>query len=105
MLKNDVSVSGRIQDISQNGVGILVPTPVFSGEAVEVRSKRLRLLAEVRHCRKHEDGYTLGLEFCHEILTSEIQSVRTQQTINPEPPQSYLEKLPTPLKSIRGGKR
>lgn len=105
VLEADTSVSGHILDISRNGVGILVPTAVAEGNVVEIRSKRLRILAEIRHCRESADGFSLGLEFCHEILSTEIQSVRTHQPIPPEPPASYLEKLPKQLKTIRGGRR
>jgi hypothetical protein len=94
VLKSDVVIVGRILDISQSGVGITVPEAVSIMDVVEVRSKRLRLLAEVRHCREIDGEHVLGLEFCNEILKSEIQSVRTQQTLAPEPPQSYLDKLP-----------
>lgn len=96
MLANGVSLNGRIENLSFTGAGIAVSVPVPDGETVEIRSARLRLLAGVHHCRRHGDGYLIGIEFCHEILISELQSVRKQQTITPEPPQSYMEKLPFP---------
>jgi hypothetical protein len=102
VLKNETRVEARIQDISRNGVGVFVAVPILAGEVVELHSERLSMLAEVRHLRQGDDGYILGLEFCHEILKSEIDSVRTQQPTPPEPSPSYLEKLARP-KSSRPG--
>jgi len=104
-LQNDIRIQGRIENISRNGMGLAIPLPVLSGEAVEIRSKHLRHLAEVRYCRRCGDRYLLGLEFCHEILNAEIKDVRTHQKTEPESPQSYLEKLPAPLPGTGGAGR
>ena len=60
---------GRLLDASATGLGLLVTVPIETGEEVRVRvrledsegrPRDVRVLAEVRSCRPHADGYMLG---------------------------------------------
>jgi len=65
--------SGRILDISSNGLRISTSAAVPVGSFLQLQFEDATIFAEVRYCLGHKHGYTIGV-FVEEILlgTSEL---------------------------------
>ena len=48
--------SGRVADVSRNGVGLELPAPLCPGSRVMVSWSRTCVFGDVRHCSKKSDG-------------------------------------------------
>jgi len=52
-----------LEDLSREGAGVSLESPIAPGETVELMAPGLRAQAVVRYCRVRENDRQLGLEF------------------------------------------
>jgi PilZ domain len=65
-------VQGRVVDISQSGLGLMLREAITPGTEVMVKMRDRAVCGEVRHCRPVEGGYRAGLEIS-EVLVRETR--------------------------------
>jgi hypothetical protein len=53
--------TGLLEDWSTSGVGITVNGPIPVGTSVKIRGRRRELVGSVRHCRREERDYFVGI--------------------------------------------
>jgi hypothetical protein len=48
-------LTGRLRDVSRNGLGLWVPESVIPGSILQIRLGTIFLMGEVRYCQKNEE--------------------------------------------------
>lgn len=119
------AIPGRLLDANAAGLGLLVTAPLEAGARVPVRlrledsegaDRDVRLVAEVRSCRPHEDGFTVGariaelapdarvalMEWCYVVCShQEVRGTRPGTRREPAAlPAAALQLVPQPAASI-----
>lgn len=119
------AIPGRLLDANAGGLGLLVTAPLEVGARVPVRlrledsegaDRDVRLVAEVRSCRPHEDGFTVGariaeldpdarvalMEWCYVVCShQEVRGTRPGTRRAPAAlPTAPLQLVPQPAASI-----
>lgn len=56
-----------LEDLSREGAGIAVETPVTPGAELELITPGLRTRAQVRYCLPRETDYRVGVEFLNGV--------------------------------------
>src|SRR5579862_4977099 len=57
------SQSGLLEDRSRSGAGISVDNPIPVGANVKIRGRHRELAGVVRHCRREDMRYILGIQY------------------------------------------
>ena len=67
-----------VQDVSANGIGLLLSNQVAPGALLEVEVEGrscTRRFARVMHCTKHEGGWLVGCQLNHSLSDSEMEKL------------------------------
>ncbi len=65
----DLSLAGRLSDISESGMGLILRMPVAVGSSVAVEWGEVIAFADVVHCGPAQDSsYRLGLKTSYIVL-------------------------------------
>ncbi len=73
--------SARIQDISRNGMQLIVDQPVSGGPAVRIHWNSREITGTIRNQREHYGGYRLGVELASswESLVNEVLAWQSEE--------------------------
>ena len=74
-------LSGRILDLSSEGMAVLSPEPLQPDAAVAVIYKGVLIIAEVVHCSSSPDGYRLGVKVDQALATSDVTVAEAETEI------------------------
>jgi hypothetical protein len=58
---------GVVKDLSSRGLSVQVPNPVELNALVQIELNGIVLAGTVRHLRKDEDGYVMGVRLQHSL--------------------------------------
>jgi hypothetical protein len=58
----DISVIGKVVDVSSRGVGLLVPCTIEPGSKIQVGLGDSALFGEVRYCQAEGQEFALGVQ-------------------------------------------
>ena len=57
-----LTFSARVLDVSKSGMRLKLSSPLAPGTLVQVELKNLVATGTVRHCRRDEEEYSMGIE-------------------------------------------
>ena len=58
---SSVTTRGQVIDVSSNGIGLWIPTPLANGTTLLLDAGETELVTEVCYCQPHPGGFRVGL--------------------------------------------
>jgi len=72
------SYEGRIANISENGIAILLEQPAPCGDLVRVDLNDYVLIGEIRYCERTTQAYSVGVELFEFLTKAELKKLFEQ---------------------------
>jgi hypothetical protein len=66
---------GRIDNVSSNGIGVIVSCPLADGEVVRVDIHKTVVLGTVLRCTPKEKEYSVGLQLVYSMTKDELKRI------------------------------